>query len=496
LFHRNIKQLTNTPIRGTQVLTNSRFARWFALCLSIAVGGETGALAIDIQGTLPASADQPTINALLQPVGGGNPYMLDLLGFQTFNISAFLDTGTSGVVISGDTADLWGVPLSNGVTFSDVAIGGATDYNVTQPLNIRLAPSNSLEVDNLATYQTVYNQTVNNVQIQAGPFNPPPDPNALSLDVFGMPVLTGKTMVSDVRGINNDTDFLRTYIYNPGTPFNPGTADTNPGIPQTNHHVAMSYGDFSRFTQTSPSGAAGPVFTHNPFIGPDPLAQINSASATATPALGGPAPPPVSIGFQGHNTSGSFLFDTGAQVSFISTKLAGDLQVRYRDGTFGTDHPVLETFDGTALPGQFFIPVQGISGTVTVAGFVLDSLILHAIEGGPVDSNPNNLHYAGAPVFVLDLTVQDPTTLQSITLDGDLGMNFLFGSQAISGGQPTGPVIHSPYDWVTFDEPSGILGLNVVLVPEPGTMGLATTAALLLTAYAWRRRGLRAPARR
>ena len=268
--------------------------------------------AVDIQGVQEAAADQPAINAMLQPVDGGDPYMFSFDSFQTFNIPAFLDTGTSGVVISADTASLWGVPLEDGVTFSDVAVGGSTDYQVTQPLNIRLAPSNSVDVDNLATYQSVYGPSLSNVRIQAGPLNA--DPNALALDVFGMPVLSGKTMVSDARGLNDGSDFLRTYVYGPNTPYNPATSDTNPGIPTTNHHVALSYGDFSRFTSIDdPTGHSAPVFTHNPFVGPDPL-------ATSPPAN---SPPPVSISFGGLHTSGSFLFDTGARSrSFPATSPA------------------------------------------------------------------------------------------------------------------------------------------------------------------------------
>ena len=36
-----------------------------------------------------------------------------------------------------------------------------------------------------------------------------------------------------------------------------------------------------------------------------------------------------------------------------------------------------------------------------------------------------------------------------------------------------------PFDWVTFDEPNGILGLDLIAVPEP--------SSLVPPAWAWRR---------
>ena len=265
--------------------------------------------AVDINTIEAASLDQPAINALLQPVGGGNPYNVDptLLPNWFTLFFPYLDTGTSGIVISSDTAALWNIPIDPTATFSDIAVGGNTDYFVSQNLNVRLAPSNATDINNLATFQTVYNQAYNNIRIEAGPFNPAPDPDQLGgLDVFGMPVLMGKTMVSDARGLNDGSDLLRTYIYNPNTPYHPSTSTTDPGIPTTSNHVQMSYGDFSRFTQLSPTNAVGPVFSHNPFIGPDPLNELTGGNDGANV-------PPVSIDFQGHHATGSFLFDTGAE---------------------------------------------------------------------------------------------------------------------------------------------------------------------------------------
>jgi hypothetical protein len=433
-------------------------------------------LAIDIQGVLPASADQPSINAILQPLAGGNPYMFDLGGgLRTFNIPAFLDTGTSGIVISSSTASLWEVPLAPGVTFGDTAVGGTSNFGVTKALNIRVAPSYAQDVDNLATFNTVYNQVYPNARIQAGPSNS--DPDQLSFDVFGMPLLMGKTMVSDARGLNDGTDLLRTYIYDPNHP------QATPGVPATSHHVALSYGDFSSFTSLSPGNADPPAFAHNPFIGPNPLAPAGAAGQGAQPQVVPSDPPGISISYGGFHTGGSFLFDSGAQVSFISTNLANNLHVHYRD--FGTNHPQLIDDQGTPIPHQFLVPVQGISGIVTVAGFYLDDLVLHTIEGSANDADPNNLRYVLAPVAVLDITIENRKTGEFVTLDGDFGTNFLFASQLETG---FGETVSGPYNFVTFDEPNGILGLDVIGIPEPSSFVLSAFALIGLAVWGWRRK--------
>ena len=487
------------------------FTTWLVaavLCL-----GAIDAAAIEIDGTQPLAFDQPQVNAVLQPEAGGQPYGFSFGGFSTFNITGFLDTGASGIVISQSTADGFEVPTAPGVTYSDVAVGGSTDFSVSTPLNVRIAASNNLGIDNPATFQTVYNQVTTSVRTQVGPaLTNVPDENTLSeaLDVFGMPVMMGKTVVMDPKPLNNTSpdpnlfSFMNTYIYNQGTPFNPATADTNPGIPATSHHVQLSYGDFGRFTSTSPDGSSPPTLGHNPFIGPNPVDQLNPLG-TAQPASGGTPPPPISLDFNGNHAQGSFLLDTGAAVSFISTSIASSLHVRYSP-TADPLTPQLETFNpahpelpGTPIADQFSLQLLGLGGQVNVAGFYLDDLILHTLEGSALDLDPNNIKFLHAPVFVQDIAVQDPLTSQTLTLDGVFGMNFLVASGLLVINGFDFDILKAsagPFGWVTFDEPNGILGLDLIPAPEPGSIGLAATAGLLLAAYAWRNRRTRQSARR
>lgn len=462
------------------------FVSWAILMLS-PLAATT--LAVEIQGVQPIAFDQPQVEMMLQPAAGGNPYLADLgFGIKLFNITAFLDTGSSGIVIDQRTADPLGVPRAPGVTFEDVAIGGGTQFAVSQPVNVRVAGDGNTDVGNLATFPTVYNQAYNSLQLQIGPTNISPDPLSDALDIAGMPVMMGKTVVFDPKPLNQSGDLpepMKTYIYNPGTPFDPAHANSNPGIPTTSHHVALSYGNFDRFTQTT--GGLPPTLNHNPFIGPNPVRAFETNPPVDNT-------PPVTIGYGGHQTEGSFLLDSGAVASFISTHLAENLHVRYVDGTFGTPTPKLEVFDplapaapGVEIVNQFLLPVQGIGGTVTVAGFFLDSLLLHTQEGGANSADPNHIHYAGAPVFVNDIELNDGQT--SITLDGIFGMNFLVASALLAPDLSILDASAGPYSWVTFDEPNGVLGLDLgIVVPEPGSIVLAGIGALALAVYGWRRR--------
>jgi hypothetical protein len=446
-------------------------------------------LAVDIQGILPIAFDQPQVYGVLQPAGGGSPYAgEDIFGNPSFTISAFLDTGSSGIVIDPRTQTALGLPTAAGVTFSDVAIGGNTNFNVSVPLDLRIASSTAVDLDHLATLPSVYNQPFNSVRMQVGPTNISPDPASDALDIFGMPVMKGKTVVMDPKPLNvenfEDLDFMHTFIYDPGTPFHPSTQSTNPGIPSTSHHVKLSYGNFDKFTTTTPGTAEGPTQHHNPFIGPDPLNQLSDTPvADNTPG--------VRVAFGGHQTTGSFLLDTGAVTSFISSKLAGELNVRYAADTIGTDEPILEFSDqpGTHVPDQFIFPIQGIGGTATLAGFFLDHLIVETQEGGTGD-HPNNLRYVRAPVLITDIELVDPLTLEVLTLDGVFGMNYMVASAFVLPDLSAVETAIGPYNWITFDEPNGILGLDLgIQVPEPGSIVLAAMGLLALAGYAWRHRG-------
>jgi len=498
------------------------------LCiLAICIASPVAAWAVDLVGVSQSAAvDQPQIYMLLRDSPTGTPIVgatadtnpSDPFGtVPTIGIQAYLDTGSSGILVSTATAQAWALSNStyNGqtITFNDIGVGGTAAFNVSQQLYAGVAPyTPTTNTEDATAYLPVSSGgSPTSLRLEIGPADT--GDNSLTgnldtslledIDVVGMPALTGKVMVVDARSSNTVmtqlaqsgdissllTDpnalanlSLRTYIYNPNTPFQSATIDTDPGIPATNLHVKLSYGDFSGFTTTTPTGAPGPTLAHNPFIGPNPLA-----------APGTDKTPPVRITCQVPNpanptsmltlaATGSFLFDTGAGASFISENMAAKLHVRYRAGTDGTDNPELEVFNpsnpaaqGTLLTNQFQESVGGIGGSETVAGFYLDSLIVPTMEANPAYyTDPRNLRFAGTrtaggqqdilgpPVLVQNITATNGT--RSITLDGDFGMNFLVGSLNISGSiDNPGISGFSPgaFDWITYDEANGILGLQL-----------------------------------
>ncbi|HZL37785.1 MAG TPA: hypothetical protein VFC78_20880 [Tepidisphaeraceae bacterium] len=416
----------------------------------------------DISGVQSAALDQPRINAFFRfnptdaPLTASDPST----GLSTFNVTAFLDTGTSEVLLSQETSSALGINADtyNGQTiqFSDTGIAGSGAFNVSQPLYFATAASSDPNVDDPTMYQTVYNQTFGPVRAELNPDAADPtlgDP----LDIIGMPGLQNKTMVVDARPLNDPNNFnlLNTYVYSPGTPYDAVNDATNPGIVPGNFHIRVSQADFSSFAAIDPPGAPGASFANNPIIGANPLLP-------ATPN----SPPGITITNGAYSATGNFLFDTGAAASFISQDMAAQLHVHYKDGTYNNSDPNvtpdLVDDNGNDLPNQFTLPIGGIGGTITAAGFYLTSMILPTVEGEPI-------RFISAPVLVLDVTVQNPVTNQLLTLDGDFGMNYLVASTDISDGG-LGTTNAGAFDWITFDQQEGLIGLNVANTPTTPTV--------------------------
>lgn len=434
-----------------------------------------------IEGVQVGSLDQPRVNAVLRRTAAGDP-LLTSAGFLP--MQAFLDTGASGILLSKNTANNLGVQRAtvdgSPVTFADVGVGGSEYFDVSESLYVALAPTNAANADNPATQLSVYNQVTGPVRTQISRVTTS-IPELEDLDVVGMPTMVGKVVVMDPRPLEDfwNLDLMHTYICDPGAPFT-SWSSASPGIPTTNRHVQLSYASFERFTEVLPEGASAPTMANNPFIGPNPVAKLDpEAPADGTPG--------VTVAFNGFQATGSFLLDTGAAASMISTELAARLHLRYVPGTEpgGDSTPVLETFDpehpelpGQTLAGQFQMDIGGIGGTTSVAGFRLSSFLVPTVEGDPLD-------FLDAPVLVADITVQDPITSDILTLDGIFGMNFMVASVDLT----TWDIRAGAFDWIVFDEPNHLLGLELrgaaAFVPEPGAFALLAAGALAL--LVWRR---------
>jgi len=253
------------------------------------------------------------------------------------------------------------------------------------------------------------------------------------MDIVGTPVMQGKVIVMDPRDVNSMTDKIRTFVYDAGGALQP--------IPKTSLHVGLSFASFARFTKTTPVGVESPTIFANPFIGPDPLKPAGDAT------------PPMVASFGGKKISGSWLLDTGAAASMISLHQAEAIGVRYAAGTQETDSPRLE---GVPVDKQFTLTVGGIGGSKKSAGFYLDELILTTREGQPII-----FHHA--PVLVSDITVKDPSTGETVTLDGVFGMNFLVASAKVdeSGLLPDiDKLTPGAFRWIVIDMADSWLGVQ------------------------------------
>lgn len=504
-----------TFLPAAKPFLNRRVVRAVAAFSGLTVS--TAALAVTpITSVKFAALDQPRINiGLLRNPTDTVPLGQNLgFGFIRQSFEAFLDTGASGLLISAETAEGFGLELSefNGVPviFSDVGVGGTTDFRVSETVTVAFRRYNQpLEwfFLNPDDFQEDFPGREPNVRLQVGPFPVPDNPLLADLNVFGMPIIRNRVIVMDGRPVNEaDVNLgtggvMNTYLYDAGTPFRPDTLDEDPGIVPVVKKVKMSKASFDRFTTVTPAGAPGPTLADNPFIGPSPTRGPGVIDTT----------PGVKVTLGDRSVTGSFLFDTGASVSFLSTRLAEQIGVRYVDGTLDVEGviPQIEVFDpanpsapGVTVP-SFWLDIGGIGGTVRRAGIYFDSLLLTATDGTPYDADdPRNLLFArgddalpfeaGAPLLIADITVVDASLPEGhpdrvITLDGIFGMNYLVASVEVffppQGGIPVfGEIGRSAYPFTVYDDTDATLGFSygVVVVPEPAALGplVVTTAAL------------------
>jgi hypothetical protein len=496
-----------------------------AAAVLAACGAPSSVKATDLWGAQPAALDQPQINATFFLPGNSLPQIATVDEFdwdtftsigtgQVFTVTAYFDTGASGILLSSATAQSLNLPTIPNVIYSDVGVAGSDNFQVSQPVNVSIANYvyNRTDLDQfnnntpvLTPYTPINTSPVN---VQIGPYirqtdtgdngvdelgqlfdllggTSSGDPTVdeigqliaelNSVDVIGMPAMKGKVVVIDPTRVNqigtffdnidtlNDVPdvFVHTYAYQPGTPFKPATKDTDPGIPQVNRHVKLSYASFDQYTQVTPTGSQPPTLAHNPFIGKDPVRLAMGIPQDDVPGI------KISRIVDGVTVSseGNWLLDTGAAASMISTAQAQHLGIHViqqsnGDGTFT---PVLMDDHGIAIPEQFTLDIGGIGGQTTVAGFYLDDLLVRTTEAtAGNDNDPHNLHFRHAPVLVNDITVKNPTNGQTLTLDGVFGMNFLISSTPLDSSDPLALFQPSQgfFNWITFDEPNGILGLN------------------------------------
>jgi hypothetical protein len=408
--------------RAVRRTRRSLLATW--VIGTICVLGVGRAQALDISGVLPTSIGLPEVNAVLRPIAGAAPYMgVDSFGDPVTRLRLIYDTGASGVILFEGPAQALGIPVAQhsdmDVDFTDVGVGGSTTFNVSDPIHMSLGnfvqdPPDPYTAD--ADYPRQYSD----LRPQLGPPGSAAlfIPDFTLLGIAGMPALSGQVSVINPKLAEvsffelTPADTIHTYVYDPAVP-----PESGPGIPEVDLHVELTLKSFDRFTQTMPAGATGPSLSENPFIGPDPLAALEGVFPLPT------TPPGVTVSLGGSQATGSFLLDTGSQITSISSVMALALGVRYwAPGDPGYDPGVPAMLvihsDGSLVADQFSVTLEGIGGTTTIAGFYLDSLLVRTMEGDPLlDNDPNHLDFVSAPVFVQDIVLMDPDTMDTFTFD-------------------------------------------------------------------------------
>ncbi|MFP4145040.1 MAG: hypothetical protein ACOCTI_02600 [Phycisphaeraceae bacterium] len=465
------------------------------------------AAGVDVETTYTGALHQPQIVAMVrrgpdgEVLSGSDP----LFGGSTIAIEAYYDTGATGVIVAPLQGGDFGIQSVADRWFLDFGVSGeAYQFEVGEELTFQLAPYRD-EAWSFYQDPANYTQTFEGIRPVIGPADPdatdPQDPldpwniieQMSQVNVFGTPLMQGREVVMDARQLNR---YVRTGDLTSGLPIirtSVVDAGSSAALPRTDYTVRTTLADFARFTRTVDRDAAGsetpvpaneqPSLARNPFIGPDPLATTENDV------------PGITISRGGESSSGSWLFDTGAAASIISQQQAGNLGVRYKPGfeprtpESATDGytprlqvQVGENWEDLELTEQFELSIQGIGGTVRIAGFWLDLLELPVLDAL---GHEDVIRYHDAPVLVYDVGVSnpDPDVDETVVLDGVLGMNLMFATMFVDepfdplsiGALPTA---EGPYDFVRFDATTGEIALT--LVPEPGTLVLALAGGLLV----------------
>ncbi|HEY7087138.1 MAG TPA: aspartyl protease family protein [Tepidisphaeraceae bacterium] len=387
-------------------------------CIAAEIGlGQVRAPAPDdnIEGVQAAALDQPRIYLNLRRDAKG-PVLRTNDQEHLSGIEAFLDTGASGVMLSSDTVKKLGIQSAQNVTFEDVGIGGSEKFGVTEPLMLAAGeyPRSDPETAD-------YSAATGPIRMQIKSGGGLIDLIAPGMDVAGMPLMVGRVVVLDPRPLAQ-FDKISTKLLEPG----------DKAIPKTTRHVPLTIVSFARFTRVKPAGSAGPELVGNPMIGPNPF-----------DAKGGGRP--VTIRHRGKTVTGTFLLDTGAAASVISTALAAKLGVTTAaDGTLA----------GIPKDQQFQLAIGGLGGAKQPAGTFFDRLELPTTEGRPIV-------YARAPLLITDITVADESG-KPFTIDGVIGMNYLVASAEVTGGllPDIGKIVDGPYSSIVIDFNRNLLGLE------------------------------------
>ena len=365
------------------------------LVLSFAIGAyQCSAADFLLEGTYEAAWILPQIYFLMKREPNGAP--LEYEGFFEINYG-YLDTGASGILLSYETASQMGVMIEVGAEFVDTGVGGNEYFYVAEHLYLGLTSMDVTDPYDTDIYDITGPWRFQITQTTANPLIGP-------IDLVGMPAMAGKVVVLDSAATNN-FDFFYADIYEPN--------DSN--IPDIDFEVPLRFEKYV-FTDSPENVPPFPVMAYNPVID-GIVAEHNSVSC-----------------------EGTWLFDTGGQLSLISVAQAVKFGLTDEIGQ------AIITPDFSALVG-------GVGGLIEVPGFIIDKLKIPTLGGF-------DLVYKDAYVIVHDIGVFDYDLNDTVILDGVFGSNFLSASMRVIDGWPA-DIAGTVFDNIVIDMRTAMLGFDV-----------------------------------
>jgi hypothetical protein len=353
-----------------------------------------------------AALDLPRIYFLLRREADGEA--LESLAYGGFGPHyGYLDTGASGMLFSKETADDLGISIVDGAVFVDTGVGGNQYFDVSEKLYVETTGFTNTYADDPSVYSPAGRW---HLQINQGAS----DPLIGIIDIIGMPVMAGKTVVFYTGGTNN-LEYYSGEIYDPNSS----------AIPASDFEVPIRFEKF--ITPNSPYNVPPlPAMAYNPVI--DNVIVVNG----------------------GASSSGTWLFDTGGMVSLISSEQGAALGLVDEYG-----EPVVET--------AFTATIGGVGGIAEIPGFEIDSLSLMTTEG-------YSLQYSNARIAVHDIIYYSEDSGEFKILDGVFGSNFLVASAKLVGGLPVA-LSQTPFENVILNSRERLLGFDVFDAYEPPVCG-------------------------
>jgi len=338
-------------------------AKWALVTVVLVPSVATAGLEVVLPDVCTAAWDQPELYGLIKD---GN----DILPFGSEDVAVefFVDTGSSGVVLSKVIVDAFGIGWADFEGYyTETGIAGTEEGDVTRPFTIKLINGSLWTVPEDVTESDFddygeFNLWARRIIDELEEWDP--------INIVGMPVISQRVMDIDPTPIA-ELDRLRTYLLPHG----------DPNIPtdQLNAHVALRLVNF--LPDEPPPGETFPSSADNPVI------------------------PNIVVRHGGNSSVGTWLLDTGASASFISIAQANAIGLTQ----YTSLDDILDANDY-----DFSTEVGGIGGTAVVPGYLVDQVRVPTLEG-------LELVFEDIELLVIDVA----------GLDGVFGMNCLVPSLSL-----------------------------------------------------------------